>query len=190
MLRYGKGAKWNDMVCATFYRLLKERNGILGHATRTNGILWHVTAMSPSSFGTKGREMACFGLVRHWLPFYKHEEMAWSGSLRYGTARKHIVHGIVRTSMFPYSPSFIHLQPIHHLWPFARMSKEKKRLKTDQKIAKKKTLADQFFQIFRKKADLTILSWSKIRLKLINWLADWLIYILGNWLIIHTQWTQ
>ena len=44
----------------------------------------------------------------------------------------------------------------------------KKRLKTDQKIAKKKTLADQFFQIFRKKTDLTILSWSKIRLKLIN----------------------
>ena len=27
----------------------------------------------------------------------------------------------------------------------------KKRLKTDQKIAKKKTLADQFLQIFRKK---------------------------------------
>ena len=36
-----------------------------------------------------------------------------------------------------------------------------KRLKTDQKIAKKKTLADQFLQIFRKKTDLTRSSWTK-----------------------------
>ena len=38
---------------------------------------------------------------------------------------------------------------------------EKKRLKTDQKIAKKKTLADQFLQIFQKKTDLTRSSGTK-----------------------------